>query len=157
MNFRKLLIASSLVLISAGASADTRPLVFTVEANVSNDQFLVQDTGGWAASGVKLDWQAATGEIKSVSNSVYVKSSSAIKVYLEADAVMKDGANSIPLVLSLNSAPLVAGIANAVPLSVPGVRAGTSLPLVISAQKPVGGYMPGSYQSSVKVIFDSTI
>lgn len=153
------ILALPAALLFAGAAlADQRiDHTVTVTATVPVERFYVEPLGGnWMNDPQNMSYRPVDGTLEPIRKQLSVKSTSgAIKAKLMNAASMTSGANTIALNVSVGGKTLGTAAAGEIVASVDDAKNGTVIDFQVSAVKPAGAFVPGSYQGLVNVIFET--
>ena len=153
------ILALPLAMLFAGVvMADQRiDHTVTVTATVPTDKFIVEPLGGnWMNEPQNMSFKPVDGSLEPIRKQLTMKSTSgAIKAKLMNAASMTSGANTIALNVSVGVKTLGTAAAGEIVASVDDAKNGTVIDFQVSAVKPAGAFVPGSYQGLVNVIFET--
>ncbi|MBC2678589.1 adhesin [Pseudomonas sp. CFBP 8758] len=145
------------LLFTGSAMADQRiDHTVTVTATVPTDKFIVEPLGGnWMNEPQNMSFKPVDGSLEPIRKQLTMKSTSgAIKAKLLNSPTMTSGSNSIGLNVKVGnqalstSSEIVANVADA--------AAGTVVDFLVTAgAKPSAGYVPGTYQGTVNLVFET--
>jgi hypothetical protein len=144
------------ILMAAPAMAVQRiDHTVTVTATVPTDKFIVEPLGGnWMNEPQNMSFKPADGSLEPIRKQLTMKSTSGeIKAKLLTTPSMTSGSSTIGLDVSIGgrrlstSAETVSNVADS--------AAGTVVDFLVTAgTKPSAGYVPGSYQGIVNLVFE---
>ncbi len=149
---------SVLLLAPGAASAEQFPLQVTVEAVVPTPTGLqISPVGDWAGQVQVMPWNINTQALEPIQQQIDMKSGlGAINAYLTTDAILSSGGDNIGLNVAVAGKPLAVGPASAVEVATTTESAaGKRADVAISAVTPAA-YVPGVYQGSVFLMFESS-
>lgn len=152
----KLWFAPILLLVSGSLVAAERvDHTVTVTAQIPTDNFHVVPVGDWINTPQKLTFNPFSKKLDSLNKQIDIKSTlGGVKGYLVYPAVMNSGANSIGLVVKVAGKELTTTSAEI--MTAADSKTGKMVSFeVVPAAAPAGGYLPGSYQGVVSMVFES--
>lgn len=161
MRIKHTLLASlaATLLSPAIALAEQHNLQVSVEAQVpSPDGLQISPVGDWAGVTQRMNWNIATQTLDPIQRQLNMKSGlGEIKAYLTDAALLTSGANSIEMNVSVHGKALTVGPTTpAVILTDVEAAAGRQVDVrIAAAAAPVGGYVAGTYQGNVFMMFES--
>lgn len=153
--------AAAMMLAPAAAFAATEqyPLQVTVEATVPSATGLqISPVGDWAGQTQTMRWNIATQRLDPIQQQVDMKSGlGAIQAYLSTEAMLTSAGNAIDLTVNVAGKNLQVGPGNAVEVATATEAAGSKRAAVAitAAAAGGGGYVHGSYQGNVFMMFES--
>ncbi|MDY1049180.1 MULTISPECIES: CS1 type fimbrial major subunit [Pseudomonas] len=128
----------------------------TVTAIVPTDKFIVEPLGGnWMNEPQKMSFKPVDGSLEPIRKQLTMKSTTGeIKAKLLTAPSMSSGSNTIGLDVSIagrrlsTSPETVSNVADS--------AAGTVVDFLVTAgTKPTAGYVPGTYQGIVNLVFET--
>ncbi|WP_312328593.1 CS1 type fimbrial major subunit [Stenotrophomonas sp.] len=163
MNLKSTVLAAAaaLILTPAAAMAATEqfPIQVTVEATVPSSTGLqISPVGDWAGQTQQMRWNIATQSLAPIQQQVDMKSGlGAINAYLTTEAMLTSAGNAIDLAVNVAGQELKVGAGNAVEVATSTEAAASKRAAVaITAAAPTGdGYVHGTYQGNVFMMFES--
>ena len=156
MNIGKKTVFAALLSTSFVAMADDQTkLEFQLEANVPAQQYFVEfQDPAFGTTTQTMAWDNVNEKLGDVSTSLLAKNNvGKITAYLESDAALSNGTDTIPLTVSINSLELPVGDRAPVEIVDAATNTTQTLPLNVT---PTGTptYAPGDYTGAVKMMFD---
>jgi len=155
MKINKIALVVGAFLCSSVMAVERVEHTVTVTAQIPTDNFYVQPVGDWINTPQQLVYNVYTKELSPVSRQFDIKSTlGPVQAFLSSPASIASGANTIPLSVSvagkvLNTTPVeVLNTADALTGKVVSLD-------ILAANAPVGGYVPGTYQGVVHMMFES--
>ncbi|MBH3459781.1 CS1 type fimbrial major subunit [Pseudomonas putida] len=155
---KRLFVALPLALFTAASAYAVDPIEKQVQvtAQVPTDAFFVEPVGGnWMNDPQELSWNSFRSELQPIRKQLQVKSTvGPITAYLVSPAAVSDGVNSIGLDVSVAGTTL--STTSTEVITAAQAARGAVVGFEIAAQAaPAGGYVPGSYQGLVSMMFET--
>lgn len=160
--FKRSLIATALVLMSASAFAETYPLQVNIQATVpSSNGLVVSPVGDWGSTTQIMQWNPARDQLDRLDRQVFIKSGlGAVNAYLTGGSapMLTFGDKSIELTVALNGKDLAEGATGAAEvLSSTEAAAGKTVNFSVTADgAPAGGYTAGTYNGVIFAMIESS-
>lgn len=152
----KLWFAPILLLVSGSLVAAERiDHTVTVTAQIPTDSFYVQPVGDWMNNTQKLSYNPFSKKLDSLNKQMEVKSTTGgIKGYLVYPPTMTSGADNIGLVVKVAGKALSTTSAELVTAA--DAKNGKTVAFeIVPAAAPATGYVPGTYQGTVSMVFEA--
>lgn len=155
MKLNKVALAASVLFCSSAIAAERVEHTVNVTAQIPTDSFYVQPVGDWINTPQQLGYNTYTGELSPVVRQLDIKSTlGPVQAFLSNSASIASWSNNIPLSVSVGGQVLSTTPAEV--LNTADASTGKIVSLdIVAANAPVGGYVPGTYQGVVHMIFES--
>lgn len=150
-----LLVFCLLALISAEAFAAREEAEFYVSVTVpTSDFFVLAINPGFLEREQVMSYNPVTERLSPLREYFDVKNVlGGINARLGFEPVLSNGSDQIPLQVTFNGHRL--GLIETLVVPEAEAKTGKRVPLVIAAEQPEGGYLPGQYFGSVQIIFEA--
>lgn len=149
-------LAIPFLMLTAGSAfaAETIEKQIQVIATVPTAQFYVEPVGNWMDDPQELIYSSQRGDFSEVRRQFQAKSTiGPIKAFLTTQPELVSGIDKFSLKVNMAGKDL--GLTPVELLNQAQASAGTVMDFRIIAEKPAGGYVPGSYQGMVNMMFES--
>lgn len=161
MNIKKTLLTATAALIITPAVSFAADSAITVDvrAIVPNaDGMSITAEGGWDSTAQTLRWDEDNEVFAAFRNNIRAKSSAAIEAYLDVTPQLRSGTDTVNISVKLDGAELGVGAASRKEVAnVAQATAGKLIETEINAVEPTGGFVPGTYQGNVTMMFESAV
>lgn len=159
MLYKKLLIVSAASLFCTAAFADSADFSMTVTTEVPTAEFYVTATPDWNAGEVQtMNWSEDVTRPSELRRNISMKSTHGeIKAYLNTAPELLNGADSIPLNVTINNTDLgVGAVGSKVVMDAASANVGGIVPIAIVAANTARP-TAGRYNGTVNMMFESEI